>query len=310
MTKNNNQKNKTLIIIIILFVLFITAIILAGMISLFALGSDTEGFGNVALIPIKGVITTDSVSGMFSSEVSDSSEIVKMIEKADQNPSIKAMIFEINSPGGSPVATDEIASAIKKTNKTTVAWIRAYGASGAYWIASSCDHIVANKMSITGSVGVISSYLEFAEFFEQYNVTYRRLVSGSYKDLGDPFRELSEPEEVILQNKIDKIHGFFIEEVVKNRRLTESQKEEISSGIFYLGIEAKELNLIDELGNKDNAVTYIEEKENITVKLVSYKTKKSFLQLLNELSNEQAFFMGRGISFIPYMNFGRQYSLE
>ena len=86
----------------------------------------------------------------------------------EENKDIKAIVLEINSPGGSAVASDEIASAVKKSNKPTVAVIREAGASGGYWIASSTDHIIANRMSITGSIGVISSYLEFSGLIEKY----------------------------------------------------------------------------------------------------------------------------------------------
>src|SRR3989338_6818866 len=114
------------------------------------------------MLSILGFIAVgDEGSSSFFESATASSETIKFIEKADKNPSIKAIILEINSPGGSAVASEEIANAVKKTNKTTVAWIREIGTSGAYWIASSSDHIVASRMSVTGSIGVIASYLEF-----------------------------------------------------------------------------------------------------------------------------------------------------
>ena len=113
--------------------------------------------GNVALIPIDGVIVGDKDSDFLFESVTSSPEAVELIEKANKNPNIKAIILEINSPGGSAVASEEIANAIRKTNKTTVAWIREAGASGAYWVASATDYVVANRASITGSIVVIAS---------------------------------------------------------------------------------------------------------------------------------------------------------
>src|SRR3989338_367748 len=160
----------------VLLMLSILGFIAVGIISLFT-GVDVESLnGNVALIPIHGVIAVgDEGSSSFFESATASSETIKFIEKADKNPSIKAIILEINSPGGSAVASEEIANAVKKVNKTTVAWVREAGASGAYWVASASDHIVASRMSVTGSIGVISSYLEFEGLVNRYNLTYRRL---------------------------------------------------------------------------------------------------------------------------------------
>jgi len=289
------SKTKWVFIIVVLIILTMISFIVVGIISLF-IGLDIEAIsGNVALIPVKGLISAGNGEGLFAEEVASSTEIVEFIEKADKNPNIKAMIFEINSPGGSAVASEEIANAIKKTNKTTVAWIREVGASGAYWVASSSDYIVANRMSITGSVGVIASYLEFADLLQEYNVTYQRLVAGEYKDIGSPLKELSKDEKRILQEKLDVIHGFFIDEIAKNRRLPRSKAEEFSSGVFYIGSEAKDLGLVDILGGKEEAIKIIEKKLNITVKLAEYKREKTLLDVLSKLFHENSFFVGKGI---------------
>ena len=141
----------------ILAILMILGFIASVFLSFLGSGGVGSLTANVAIIPIEGVITADSSSSFFDKSLS-SQDIVELIEKADKNPQIKAIILEINSPGGSAVASEEIADAVKKTNKTTVAWIREVGASGAYWVASSTDHIVASKASITGSIGVIASF--------------------------------------------------------------------------------------------------------------------------------------------------------
>ena len=159
--------------VFVLLLLSILGFVAVGILSLFV-GVDVGSLsGNIALIPIHGVILGTEDSQSFFETVTSSLDTVELIEKADKNPNIKAMIFEINSPGGSAVASQEIADAVKKTNKTTVAWVREVGASGAYWIASSANHVVANRASITGSIGVIASYLEFPGLLGKYNVTYQ-----------------------------------------------------------------------------------------------------------------------------------------
>ena len=180
MTKNNNTIppiSKFWYSVKVIAGLLLLALVLSVIAGMFV-GNDFENLeGNVAVIEIKGPIMSESSSGFFAEQVASADEITRLIEKANEDARIKAVIFEINSPGGSAVASDEIAAEIKKLNKTSVAWIREIGTSGAYWIASSTDHIVANRMSITGSIGVISSYLGFSGILEDHNVTLNRLVS-------------------------------------------------------------------------------------------------------------------------------------
>lgn len=278
----------------VLILLSILGFIAAGAISLFA-GTDFESLsGNVALIPMHGVILGGEDESFFETATS-SLDTVKLIEKADKNSNIKAIILEINSPGGSAVASEEIANAVKKTNKTTVAWIREVGASGAYWVASSANHVVANRASITGSIGVIGSYLEFPGLLERYNVTYRRLVAGKYKDIGSPFREMSEEEKAIFQQNLDVIRDYFASEVSKNRNLNRKDVDKMANGLFYLGVQAKELGLVDELGGKDEVIGYIEKKEGIKAEIVEYKKEKTLLDVLSKVMSRQSFFVGKGI---------------
>ena len=233
-------------------------------------------------------------SGLFEETVT-SKDTIKLIEKAEKNPSIKAVLFEINSPGGSAVASEEIANAIRKINKTKAALIREVGASGGYWIASSTDYVVANRVSITGSIGVIASYLEFPGLLGEYNVTYRRLVAGKYKDIGSPFKEMTDEEQKLFQEDLDIIRDYFVSEVAKNRKMSKKDVDKIANGLFYLGVQAKELGLVDELGGRDEAIRYIEQKEGITAEIVEYKTEKGLLELLSDVISKQSFFIGKGI---------------
>lgn len=179
----------------------IFAFIASGFISLF-IGSDVSmSDANVAIIPVKGVIMVDDSSSLFT-DYASSEDIKELIVKANKKPMIKAIILDINSPGGSAVASQEIADAMKRTNKTSVAVIREVGASGGYWVASSCDHVIANSMSITGSIGVIASYLQFSGFLNDYNVTYERLVAGKYKDMGTPYKELTFEERRLMEKSL------------------------------------------------------------------------------------------------------------
>ena len=295
MEKLPEQKFRWGYAIFALVLLVILGFLAVGVLSLFV-GVDVQSLsGNVALIPIDGVIVGSKDTGLPFESLTSSPEIIKLIEKADQNANIKAIILEINSPGGSAVASEEIANAIKKTNKTTVAWIREEGASGAYWIASATNHIVADRVSITGSIGVIASYLEFPGLLENYNVTYRRLVAGKYKDIGSPFKEMTTEEKIIFQQNLDEIRDYFVSEVAKNRKMSKKEVDKAANGLFYLGTQAKDLGLVDELGSKDEAIVYIEKKENIKADVVEYKKEKTLFDVITNALSQQSFSVGKGI---------------
>lgn len=263
------QKVKIVIISILIFYLVSCSVMINKL-------DDSVPQGNVAVIPINGVIS-------FNTGFSDSFDyefVTKSIREAEERPDIKAIVLSINSPGGTAVASDEIGQLIKKSEKPTVAWIREVGASGAYWIATNTDYIITNRMTITGSIGVVASYLEFSEFLERYNVTYQRMVSGKYKDLGSPFKKLDYEEEALLQNKIDKIHEFFVLEVVENRALSNEEVETLATGAIYLGVEAKELGLVDELGGIDEVIAYLGKKIGEEVTLAYYEDEMGIYDLL------------------------------
>lgn len=254
--------------------------------------------GNVALIPIEGVLTVNGASYLAQETVS-SKDIVNFIKDADKNKNVKVILLEINSPGGSAVASDEISSAIKNTEKPVIALIREVGASGGYWIASATDHIIVNRMSITGSIGVISSYLEFSGLMEKYGVKYEQLVAGERKDLGVPFRELKNDERALLQKKINRIHQFFIEEIAINRNLEKAEVEKLATGEFYLGVEALQLKLVDQLGNKDDALEYIKNSYNLEkIEFIEYQKQLTFLELISTVFAKFSFHLGEGFSSI------------
>jgi len=304
MAKNKPKASKkrmrrgSLIAIIIIVFFLVTFISCSVMLLNSSSESDySSGVGNVALIDIKGVLRTGSSSDIFAPEYASSTKIIKKIRDAEEDSDIQAIVLEINSPGGGAVASYEIANEIKQSKKPTVAWIREVGASGGYWIASSTDHIITNPMSVTGSIGVIGSYLEFEGLLDDYNVTYRRLVAGKYKDLGSPFKEMLPEEEVLYQKKLDLIYDYFVKDVAKNRNLSENKTIELATGIFYLGVEAKELGLVDELGGENEVKDYLEQKIGLSnVKFKKYYDKRSIWDAFGSVIQDASFNIGRGMA--------------
>ncbi|MEW6201761.1 MAG: signal peptide peptidase SppA [bacterium] len=171
---------------------------------------------------------------------------------------LRALIVEINSPGGAVVASKEIGDAIKAAGLITVAWIRDVGASGAYWIASACNRIVADPCSTVGSIGVFSPHLEISELMKKYGIKYEGFKSGNFKDMGVPFRKSNEKEKKLITEHLRKLHDIFIKEIAENRGLEMKVVKKISQGQVYLGEEAKRIGLVDKLGGREEVVRQCE----------------------------------------------------
>ncbi|MBI2133732.1 signal peptide peptidase SppA [Candidatus Woesearchaeota archaeon] len=280
--------------LVVLFGILFTFLLLISIVLISQDDVEITGTGNVAIIPIKGQLSIDPEFSISSSQTS-SDDIIKLIERAEKDDEIQAIILEINSPGGSAVASEEIARQVRQVSKPKAAWIREAGASGAYWVATSTDHIVASRMSLVGSIGVTASYLRLGGLLNRYNITYERLVSGNYKDTGTPYRDLTEEERAMLQKELGTIHREFIRAVAENRNSSYGEIEKIANGNVFLGEEALELGLVDELGGKKEALDYISTRINKTANPVEYRKRKSFFESFGETLSTQSFSVGRGI---------------
>lgn len=289
MKKISKHKGNWFWIFLIIIAIVIVIILLSFL--------NSRSFQNVALIHIDGMILTKPFESFLPYSATYSDDIITFIEDSIKDPNIKAIIFEINSPGGTAVASSKIAEAIKKAKKEklTIAVMQEQATSGAYWIASSCDYIIAHPLSITGSIGVLASYLEISGLLERFNVTYVNLTTAKHKDIMSPFRELTDDEREIIRHKLNIIHESFINEIAKNRNLDKEQVKELATGIFYLGSEAKELGLVDALGSKEDAIKYVEEKLNIKANIKEYKKPKSLFEKLFDVQSQANFWLGRGI---------------
>ncbi len=285
------------------FKTIITILILILVVSYLAskLISEVDFQDKIAVIKIDGQI---GVSSKFLGDSGINPDtILNFIKKAKEDSSIKGVLIEINSPGGSVVGSKDIADAVKGIDKPKVAFIRDIGASGAYWVASSADAIVSDPMSVTGSIGVLGSYLEFSGLLEKYGVEYESITAGKYKDLGSPYKDLTSEERAILQNKLNKIYDYFVTEIANNRKLSKEKVLEIANGYIYLGTEAKEIGLVDYLGNKDLAINITKQMANITeAKIIEYKEEKTLLDLLSRISSNAFYNIGKGIGSVVVNN--------
>ncbi len=245
-----------------LFILVI-AFVMAALVSGLDMPSLTSGY--VAVIPMHGPITMHGCGGgLFMTGGCVSTENIKEeLRKADEDPTISAILLDISSGGGEVVASRELMREVKKTKKPIVAWIGEIGASGAYYVASAADLVVADENSMTGSIGVRMELMHYYELLDSIGVNMTVIKAGESKDIGSPYRPMTKEENKELTDMIDKVYVSFITDVAENRNLNLDYVKTIAKGKIYLGMEAKEVGLVDELGGFDDALAFAGKLGNI-----------------------------------------------
>ena len=230
----------------------------------------------IAVITINGAVTYDSSNStkIFTS----ASQIENALNEANSNPNVKAIVLDINSKGGSQVACEEITDNIKKSSKPVVAYIGDNGLDESYLIASSADAIVASSSSSIGGIGlslIDSDKYSKTKLTGVYNEDYLKLRKSNE----------SNPDNLLNgQKMIDQDYTQFIKTIAENRNLKPNYLAKLAHGKRYNGNEAKNLGLIDKIGNKNNAIKLAASKANATnYTAVNYpKSKKSLTETLSE----------------------------
>ena len=232
---------------------------------------------NVAIVKIRGEIVTygselvdPESSKTITEDITSADAILNYLNEIEKNNDIKAIIVEIDSGGGSPVASEEITDSLKKSTKPTIAVIREIAASGAYLIATGAKRIYASRLSDVGGIGATISYLDYSQKNKQEGLIYQQLSSGKFKDTGNPDKELTDEERELLMKEIEKSHQIFVEKVAVNRNLDINKIEKLANGSTLLGQDAKDNGLIDEIGNIDNAKDWLRNQLGIEPELCIY----------------------------------------
>ena len=242
-------------------VIFAAMILITSGVSALSINDYFSGLqqesGDVALIDLSGNIVP-SASGFSAGITPDQ---IRSLNQQAENQNVDAIIYEINSGGGAVVASKDLRRNIEAVDVPTVCRFRDTGASGAYLAALGCDQIVADSATITGSIGVTSSYIEFSDLMDEIGISYVNVTAGDRKEVGSPYKEPTEEEKQVLAEKSRMIGDEFLNDVSEERNLTQAQREEISTGEIFLGSEAKELGLVDSLGGRSQAIS---EAENLT----------------------------------------------
>lgn len=222
------------------------------------------------IVPYDGYSVTASDGSAYSDPTVPADQLVETIHRAAGDENVKGLLLDIDSPGGSPVAADEIASAVKSFGKPSVAVIHELGTSAAYWIASAADRIIANRISDVGSIGVTASYLETAGKNQREGIIYHDLSVGKFKNAGDPNRQLKPEEQAILQDQLEKIYEVFVNTVAMNRKIDLAEVKKIADGSDMLGEEALRVKLIDALGGDKEGLEWLSTKIDTPISLCDY----------------------------------------
>ncbi|MDE0399011.1 MAG: signal peptide peptidase SppA [Candidatus Poribacteria bacterium] len=288
------MKNRRVFIILgtIVGLFFLMLILLRSM------GGSASMGQKVAVIDVTGII-------------SKSDATIKLIHAYRDDPSIKAIVMRIDSPGGSVAPVQEIYTELEKIEKPIVASMAGSAASGGYYIACAADTIFANPGTLTGSIGVIMQFTRMKGLYDKVGLEHQVIKSGQFKDTGSPFRTLTEEEQAVLQATVDDVYNQFVDTIAQARSnlLTRAEVVELADGRIFSGRQALDSKLIDQLGNLPDAIKIAGELGGIEGKpKVLRKQKKTslFEQLLGieQMPPFDEMFSPPGVTFRYQMNLG------
>lgn len=221
-----------------------------------------SGPTTVAVIPVYGEIGYGTSNENVT--VANPDVFNQMMDDAINDPSIGAIVLDINSPGGSPVAGESMLEKVNSSTKPVIARISDSGSSAAYMVASGADEIVASPSSWVGSIGVILTLSDLSEYYKKEGIDMYSITGGKYKDMGSDYRNLTSEERNMLQTMINEEYDYFIKLVAKNRNLSYEYVKKIAEGRPYTGQQGLNVSLVDYLGGKDYAIQLAANKSHMT----------------------------------------------
>ncbi|MBI5158590.1 signal peptide peptidase SppA [Candidatus Micrarchaeota archaeon] len=285
-----NFKSRKAKLLLVVALLVFAGVVIAGLFvgSFFLVSFLSALFPEpcVGVVSVDGVIATSGDSGLFSGVVADSDDFAELLEEASSRSDVQAIVVEVNSPGGSVVASSEMYSALKNFGKPKVAFFREVAASGGYYLGVGSDYIVSSPDAITGSIGARATFEDYSQLFSKLGMNFTTVKTGELKDIGDPTRPPTEKEVEILQAIVDESFQEFKKAVEEGRkgkpRFTQANLESVSDARILTGRQAFKLGLVDELGDKQAAVSKAAELAGMQgeVKTCVFKTSKGFFEEL------------------------------
>ncbi|MEF8888396.1 MAG: signal peptide peptidase SppA [Haloarculaceae archaeon] len=252
---------------------------------------------NVAEVAVEGPITRDGGGSAVppSPGGAGADDIVEQIERADEDGNAEALLVKLNTPGGAVVPSQDIRLAAERFDGPTVAYATDTCASGGYLVAAGCDELWAREGSIVGSVGVIGSRVNVADLADRLGVSYERLTAGRFKDAGTPLKEFEEAEREYLQGLVDDYYDQFVGDVVEGRALEEETVRDTEARV-YLGSEAAEMGLVDQLGTREDVEEYVGERIGAEVVVEEFEPQQGLADRLRTGAQRVAYAFGAGLT--------------
>jgi protease-4 len=229
-------------------------------------GADAK----VLLVRIDGDITDEGEGpSLFGGREGTTAQVKDVLDLARRDDSICALLVRVNSPGGGVTASDiiyrELLAWKRQTGKPVVALLMDVAASGGYYVSLAADRIVAHPTCVTGSIGVIAMLPNVSGLFDKIGVKVHTIKSGEKKDVGSPFRPMTEDDQKSMQSLIDHVYGRFVDVVVEGRRgaLSREGVRKLADGRVFTAAEARAAKLVDEIGYFDDAFALAKRLANV-----------------------------------------------
>ena len=259
---------------------------------------DAETY-NVAKVTVSGPIQRERrrPSPLSGRSPATADEIVTQIESADDDEAVEALVLELNTPGGEVLPSDDIRRAAVEFDGPTIAYATDTCASGGYWIASGCDELWARDASLVGSIGVVGSRPNAAGLADKLGISYEQFTAGEYKDAGVPLREIEDDEREYLQGIVDGYYEQFVQTVSEGREMSPDAVRDTEARI-YLGSDAAEIGLVDELGTEEEIKERIEEVLGIEPELHEFEPSRGVTERLGLGAERVAAAAGNGIASV------------
>lgn len=238
----------------------------------------------VAIVEVKGTIMSGEAPGGFGETgIAYSGKVIADLKKAEDDPSVAAIVLDVDSPGGGVTASADIHRALTECYKPIVTSMGDVAASGGYYIACGTGYVMARPSTITASISVISQYTNAQELLKKLGIEIQTIKTGKYKDQDSLARPLTEEEIAMQQEMLDEAYDEFVRVIVEGREMSEKEVRAVADGRVVSGRQALELGLVDELGNLDDAIAVAAEAGGIEgePRIVRYEQPvPSFLEIL------------------------------
>jgi len=241
---------------------------------------EGSGMGRIAKLSVDGAIASGGSSGLFATESYNHEDFLKQIEAIEADERVSGILLEVNSPGGGVYESAEIANLLNevRTERDLPMYVsmKNMAASGGYYISAQADKIFATEETVTGSIGVIMSGLNYSGLLEKIGVEDTTVKSGALKDMGSATRPETEQDHAVLQAYIDNAYNRFVKVVSEGRNKSEDEVKKVADGRIYDGVQAKEAGLVDEIGYPTDALAAMREDLDLQdAELVEYSTSST-----------------------------------